>query len=282
MIKRILIPLDPSPYTDTAVKMGCIMAKLHHAELTGLVVLDIPGINKSIGPTPLGASYYAEKLGAAKQKQARNHIDRLLLKFKKKCDNEGVKHQEAECQGSPSERIISESIYYDAVIIGMRTYFRFATTNKPGDSLDNILDHSITPVYAVPASYTFPKMPPGKMNVLIAFDGSLPAARAIQRFVQLAMPDVMNVLLLSSHDDKETAEYYLDHAEAYLKAYSISNVEKNWTSQNIIAAVENKYLDWADFVVVGAHSKKGLIDFMLGSLTKQLIKLAKKPVLIGQ
>jgi hypothetical protein len=34
MIKRILIPLDPSPYTETALEMACFMAKHHHAELT--------------------------------------------------------------------------------------------------------------------------------------------------------------------------------------------------------------------------------------------------------
>jgi len=46
--------------------------------------------------------------------------------------------------------------------------------------------------------------------------------------------------------------------------------------------MEEQYLDWATIVVVGAHSKRGLYDFMLGSLTKYLIKEAKKPVIIGQ
>ena len=53
MIKRILLPLDSSPYTDTAMEIGCDLAERHGAELTGLVILDIPGIEKSIGPVPL-------------------------------------------------------------------------------------------------------------------------------------------------------------------------------------------------------------------------------------
>ena len=61
MVKSILIPLDPSPYTDSAIEIGCRMAKYHGAQLTGLVILDIPGIEKQIGPVPIGASYYADK-----------------------------------------------------------------------------------------------------------------------------------------------------------------------------------------------------------------------------
>ncbi len=118
--------------------------------------------------------------------------------------------------------------------------------------------------------------------MLIAFDGSLPSARALQRFAQLAVPDTTEVTLLMSDPKREAAGYYLDQAEAYLNTHSIHDVKKEWTSQNIIKAMEEQYLDSATIVVVGAHSKKGLYDFMVGSLTKYLIKVAKKPMIIGQ
>jgi len=35
-------------------------------------------------------------------------------------------------------------------------------------------------------------------------------------------------------------------------------------------------------VVVGAHSRVAVIDFMIGSVARHLIDAAKKPVLIGQ
>ena len=34
--------------------------------------------------------------------------------------------------------------------------------------------------------------------------------------------------------------------------------------------------------VINAHSKRGMFDFMIGSLTRHLIEAAKKPLLIGQ
>ena len=282
MIKRILMPLDPSPFTDMALEIGTTMAKINQAELTGLVILDIPGIEKSIGPVPLGGLYYAEKVEKAKQKEAQGRIQALQEKFKNKCEKEGVAYRLAEQQGSPSERIIQESIFYDAVIIGMRTFFHFETQDTPGDSLEKILDETITPVYAVPEKFDLPRIPDEKIKVLIAFDGSLPSARALQRFAQLAPVDIFEVKILISEEDEKKAKYYLNEAETYLKSHNVHDIQKEWIKDDILKKIDDKYLDWAHVIVVGAHSKRGLFTFMVGSLTKHLIKIAKKPILIGQ
>ena len=282
MIKRILIPLDPSPYTDSALKIGTTMAKINDAEITGLVILDLPGIEKSIGPVPLGGLHYAEKIEKAKREEANQRIHELLAKFHRHCEEADVTYREAELQGSPSERIIKESIFYDAVIMGMRTHFHFETQDEPGDSLDKILDETITPVYAVPEKLELPNVPFEKIKILIAFDGSLPSARAMQRFAQLAPMDIFEVKLLISEDEEDKAKYYLDQAEAYLNRHNVQNIEKKWVKDNIIKTIDEEYLDWADVLVVGAHSKQGLFGFMVGSLTKHLIKVARKPILIGQ
>ena len=282
MIKRVLIPLDPSPYTDSALKIGTTMAKINGAEITGLVVLDLPGIEKSIGPVPLGGLHYAEKVEKAKRDEAHQRIHELLDKFRQQCEDAGVSYREAEQQGSPSERIITESIFYDAVIIGMRTYFHFETQDTPGDSLEKILGETITPVYAVPEKLELPNLPMEKIRVLIAFDGSLPSARAMQRFAQLAPVDIFEVQLLISEENEDNAHYYLDQAEAYLKSHNVQNIEKKWIKDNINKTIDQQYLDWAHVLVVGAHSKQGLFNFMVGSLTKHLIKEARKPILIGQ
>ena len=282
MIRRILIPLDPSPYTDTALATGCTFARELGAELTGMVVLDIPGIEKSIGPVPLGGFYYAERLEKHREEEARERIRSLLSKFQEKCESEGVAHRETEHQGAPGEQIIRESLFYDAVVMGLRTFFHFETSDRAGDSLEEVLDHSITPIFGVPESFTFPNFPEEKIKVLVAFDGSIPSARALQRFAQFAFPEAMEVTLLNSDEDKDKAMYFLAQAEAYLRTHSIANIKKEWTTQDIIDTIDQDYLNAADFVVVGAHSKKGLFDFIVGSLTRHLIDAAKKPVLIVQ
>ncbi len=164
----------------------------------------------------------------------------------------------------------------------MRTFFQFETKDSPGNSLDEILDETITPIYAVPEKLIIPQIPQEKIKVLIAFDGSYPAARALQRFAQLAPPQIFEVLVLTSHEEKEKAFYLLEQAETYLRCHQFQHIQKKWVTEHIIDAIKDTYLDWAHVVVVGVHSKKGMFNFMVGSLTKFLIKMARKPLLIAQ
>jgi nucleotide-binding universal stress UspA family protein len=284
MIKRILVPLDPSPYTDSALELACFIAKRRNAELTGLVILDIPGIERSIGPTPGGAIHYAEVLEKTKIKEADDHIKKLLDKFKKICILNGVGYNHAKYQGSPSERIIMESAYYDAIIVGMRTFFDFETEDETfiGHPIEKILGESITPVYAVPKDFQINTVSDQKFRVLIAYDGSLLSARALQRFAQLGLPDVLDATIITSQQDKTIADYLLDHAQEYLSSHGFQNIKKVCTKDNIIDMIDKEYLEQTDIFVVGAHSKRGLFDFMIGSLTRHLLAIEKKPVIIGQ
>ncbi len=280
MLRRILIPFDPSPCAAAALEYGCLLAKRQDAEITAVVVLDLPGIEKSIGPTPLGGIYYAEQLERAKEKRAHEHIQTLLGRFRDTCQRAGVAHRDAELQGSPSEQIINNSVFYDLVVMGICTHFHFETENAPGNSIEKMLSHAVTPVLTVPANF----IPRTKMNVLIAFDGSLPSARAMQGFVRSFNASAIetDITLLMSGIDETVARFHLDSACAYLNAHNFCNVRVDRTEQDIIEIMDEKYLPWADLIVLGVHSKKGLLDFMIGSLSRHLIKNGTKPLLFGQ
>ncbi len=62
MIKRILVTLGRSEYSQAAIEMGIQIAKTHKAELTGIVVLDAESIKKSVGSMPAGAIKLAKKM----------------------------------------------------------------------------------------------------------------------------------------------------------------------------------------------------------------------------
>jgi nucleotide-binding universal stress UspA family protein len=282
VIRRILIPLDPSPYSESALHLGCIIAKVYNAEVTGLVILDIPGIEDSIGPIPIGGIHLAEKLEKEKKEEARQRIGHLTDKFRKKCEDEGVAYKEAQRQGSPSTQILNESIYYDLLIVGLRTYFHFETSEKYGSSLDKLLKQSVTPIYGVPENLHLLVKPDRKIKVLMAFDGSPLAARAMQRFSLMITPDLYDITLLNSSDNQDEGEQILIRAEEYLNSHMITNIQKVWTNDNIIDVIKNKYYEEMDGFVVGAHSRDGIFDFLVGSLTKFLVKSAQKPVFIGQ
>ena len=139
----------------------------------------------------------------------------------------------------------------------------------------------MTPVMGIPESYVKPE-PGSRVKSLILFDGSLPAARSLQRFAQLARPEFTDATLVMAGSDEELANYQLKRAAHYLAAHGFDAVRSEWTEDDIVEAVDERYLDAADLVVLGAHSKVAVIDFLIGSLTRHLIEVARKPILIGQ
>ncbi len=276
MIRRILAPLDPSLYGKAVIDYACFLAAGHRTEVTGVVVLDIPEITRSVGPVAPGGMYWAKRFEAAKINDAKEHVEVMLSEFKQHCSEKNIKHIEAEVQGSPSEQVLFESTFYDLVVMGLRTNFHFETDPRYGNSLEKIIQQSITPILAVPKKFK----PIEK--VLIAFDGSFPAARAMKRFAHLASGFNFEINILMAGSDEETAQYYLDYAEKYLRAYNVKNIKKTYTDKDLRKVLEEKYMDWADLIVTGLHSKHSIKEIFVGSHTKYLIREANKPLFIGQ
>jgi nucleotide-binding universal stress UspA family protein len=281
MIKRILVPLDPSEFTETAIRTACAIAKINGSTITGLVILDTEGIHDSIGPLPPGVSFYAKELASSKIEKSKVHIRNLLSKYKKYCVEQGVDFVEAQRQGSPSQRIIETAMFYDVIVTGMRSYFHFETDDHSGESLDHVLDRTVTPVFAVPKSYPTPVVN-GKHKVLVCFDGSQSSARAMQRFAQLRAPENIDYTIVMCHKDENYATAMLEEAEQFLISHNAHEVSTRYYNEDILNVVTNKYLEDFDFVVLGSHSKKGIFDFLVGSLAKFMIDDSKTPIFLGQ
>ncbi len=282
MLKRILLPLDPSPYTECATAFAISLAKIYGAEITGLVVLDIPGINASTGPLPPGVSFYAKELEHTKIDRAKVHIQNLLSKFKSKCDEAGVKHRESNAQGSPSERICEFSKFYDILITGINNQFQFETHEELENTLDSILDKSVTPIIAVPEKFSNFHSSSNVFKVMIAYNGSLPATRALHDFAQLNFPKEIEATVFISDEDSEQAEAMFENVSEYLKAHNITHIHKLLTPEDKISAFNSKLLEEYDMVVLGAHSKIGIFDFLVGSLARHLINENKAMLFLSE
>ena len=266
MIRRILLPLDSSKYTQTGLHYAIDLAKRYDAEISGMVVLDLPGINDSIGPYVAGGVEYAELFREKELKQAQEHIERLLHQFSETCQANNIKHREFEYQGSPSENIIKESFFFDLLIMGLRNYFHFDPTQVKEESLEKILDYTITPILAVPESNHSLK------NVLILCDGTPSSARALQRFSHIAERNTFRITLLATMKDKKEADFFLSRSTAYLEAYSLSSISTKWSPHPSREALEKEFLQDIDLIVFGIHQHKTLKEYILGDLARYFIR----------
>jgi len=275
MLKRILLLLDASSYSDAAIDYAIYIAKRQRATIFSLTIMDIPDIDAELSSTPVGGFYWAEKLERKKLRDSEQKLEQIIIKFIKKLEDENIKFVMEKVQGIPSNKIIEYSQFYDIVVMGMRSFYHYESNNKEEQSLENILRHSITPIFAVPNNFQSIK------NVLIAYDGSFAVSRAIQRFSHLASVQNFNIILLTSHSEEVKIKRLQKHAVDYLKSYGITNINCVITKEDIKEEIKNNYLDWSNLIVLGVHSKNIFKDFFVGSLTKKLIRINQKPLFIG-
>ena len=289
MINRILVCLDKSTYTDSAIDYACWLAKQHDASLEGLVVLDAKGIQRSEAMVPLGQIHRAKTRIAAKEKEYHQLIEELLEKFTKSCDAAGVRHTEFEMQGAPAEAILTESNYFDCVVIGLRTFFTYSSgagedeiygtaDDEPGDSLEEIMDQSLAPVFAVPLTW----QPDDEFDVLIALNGSVHSMRALRQFAGLYGHTKVNITLLHCSDGSDGHMEMLTKSAAYLRAHGFDHVVSRTESGEIRDVLDDEFIAPFDLVVLGAHgNKSAVVEFFTGSLCKKLIERQSKPLLIA-
>ncbi len=278
MIKRILLPLDSSEYSGAATRFACFLATHHDAEVTGMVILDIHGIEKSIGAAPPGGMYYAGKLEKQKEEEAKSHIREMLDAFAETCRQAGVRYTESERQGSPSERIADESNYYDLIVMGAHTHYNFQERGKRNPLFD-VLDKCTAPIYAVPRSFSVDSLPDERIKAAVVIDGSPASARAVQRFAQLAMSSRIVATIIAAHHERALAEFALAETAHYLRSHGI-HVAETVTGGSPRQIVET-YSQTHDVFVVGEHHKSGLMKLFGGDLTKLLVENDSKPVLIS-
>ncbi|GBD89533.1 universal stress protein family protein [bacterium BMS3Abin04] len=240
-----------------------------------MTILDITAIEESVGSVPLGGIYWAEKLEEAKIGEVNNNLSLAEKKFTELCMNDNVNYNLEESKGIPSDWILKKAKFYDLVLMGMRTYFELENPDKAGDTIKKVLNHSVIPILVVPENYV------DIQNVLIAYDGSMQATRALHGFVRLARVLNFNVKLVNSTSDKKYAEFLRTNLKEFFEAYGIKNVEFIHTEENIIDIIDDKFYRKNDLFVIGAHSKNAVKEFFIGSLTRYLIDKNDKPIFLG-
>jgi nucleotide-binding universal stress UspA family protein len=271
----MLVGLDGSTTGESAVELGIRWAKRHGALLVGIGIVDEPAIRRP-EPVPLGAAIYKARLDEEQMHEARVEVEQRLERFVLRCAEAGVACKLLEDVGLPSEQILTEAQRYDLVVMGREARFRFETPARADDTLLRVIKHGPRPVVAVPAS-----LPAGEA-ALVAYDGSLQAARALFAFWATGLADSMPVHVASSHQDAGEAAARADRAIRFLRAHGIEAERHVEQADRAPAAVLlEKAADVnAGLIVAGAFGQPALREFFLGSATRSLLRDGPFPMFL--
>ena len=124
----------------------------------------------------LGETKFMHQLNRKLLHEATRRAEQVLEAAAIRCAEEGVAFKPLEDVGDPYVRIPEESHRYDLVLLGRVTHFEFGFDKIADDTLTRILRESPRPVVVVPST-----LGDGEA-VVVAFDGSVQASRALQAF----------------------------------------------------------------------------------------------------
>jgi nucleotide-binding universal stress UspA family protein len=209
---------------------------------------------------------------------ARREVEQFLEQFALRCAEAGVAAKLLEDVGMPAEEICLESQRYDVVLLGQKTRFHFETHEDRNDTLPKVLKSCPRPVVVAPL------VPHEGGQVLVAYDGSLQAARALSEFpaTGLAGLGMSSVQVVSIATDRGVAARNAERAVDFLRFHEIRAesspiVTGRTTSEVLLEQVCQRN---AGLVVMGAYGQSSLREFFLGSVTRSLLEESPAPVFL--
>jgi nucleotide-binding universal stress UspA family protein len=275
MIKGILVGIDGSAFTASALELGIRWAKEFGALVVGIGVVDEPHIQRAEA-LPIGATYFKSQKGQAKLAQARHKVDQLLEHFAVRCADAGVPYTPLEDVGDPAERIELESQRYDVVLLGKETHFESDSQIAEDDTLLRVLRQGCRPVVSVPAQLTDTR------RVLIAYDGSLQAARALQSFEASGLARERSIHVVTAAGTRLEAARIADRAVQFLSLHDrpAQPLALENTGQPADLILEQAHKLNVDLLVMGAYGRPSFREFFMGTVTRLVLKQSTVPVFV--
>ena len=275
MLRRLLVALDGSPVNQASQRLAIDLAIKHSFHLTGLGVLDEPDIRRPEA-VPLGGMSFKEEKDEAILEQARTKIEGFLKSFSQACVRSEVQHDVKLRNGTPHAEVAAESREHDLVVIGGKTYFRFATREGEGDTLEQLARRMTRPMLIAPLELESLD----NRDVMVAYDDSIPAARALQLFQLSDLYAESKIHVVSVHHQRETASEWGRKAVHFLQAHGrevdLLPIQSRGSLNELLRA-EIETLR-PGLLVMGSFGRKGLREKLFGSTTEHFLFKYSSPV----
>ena len=275
MLKRILVGLGGTDYTVSAINQAVALAMVHHAEVTGVSIIDERRLAYS-GPLPIGGSAYAHELANDRMEKAKERGEWAAQELTEACRAAGVRTRVLREVGEPFTLLIDQARYHDLMIFGLRSLFEFDLVPDPHNALVRLVQAGVRPLLAVSKGFYPVK------KVLIAYSGSMESAKAMKRFVQMRLWPDAKLRIVTFEHAAEKAEQLVRDAAEYCRAHGLEPEEAlvpDSARTHLLPYAE----EWgADLTVVGNSAKNLLLRRIFGETALHAIQNANRPLFLAQ
>lgn len=267
MYKTILLHADAARSAPERLRLAALLAARQQAHL---VCAAMTGISRHV---------YRQATGLA-QAEARQVLDahaRLAATLGlSSCEHRLV---EDDAYGG----LVLQSRYADLLVLGQPDRDDPATGALLQDLPEYVILNSCCPVLLAPIAGRFDTI--GE-NVLLAWDGSLQAARAVARALPLlALARRVQVLMVDpvsgpdQHGEEPGADIALFLARHGVRVEVGSLQSAGEVGETLLAAADQAQ---SDLLVMGAYGQSRVREIMLGGATSAILACAALPVLLAR
>lgn len=277
MARNFLIPTDGSDYSRTALEYGIYIAKYMEARLIGMHVVDVKIVQ---GPLFSDIAFYSgmpayyeflPRIEEALNKRG----DTILKAFDDRCREAHMPAEVKKVTGLIDEMIVEEGKKADWILLAQRgEHYHLTTGGLLGSTAGSVVRKSRTPVMVTPAEFREIE------SMGIAYDGSPPAAHALEMAAELSKTARWPLTTITVCDDSKLAAELARKVEDFLEPYEIDNemiVLSGKADREIAKFIEEGAVE---LMVMGAHSHVTLRDLFLGSTTTHVIRNSRIPVFV--
>jgi nucleotide-binding universal stress UspA family protein len=276
MIKSILLSVDGSTYTGAQVKHCIQLARafeslVHVISIVDIRIFEWATVMSTDGFVPVIPSTVYQN---ESKKMLDTKADAVLAKCSRILKSEKVEFDTQKIAGPPADIICDHGHMVDMLIIGARGEFAKWESKWIGATLEVVVRQFNKPILITPEKEcTIAK-------ILIAYDGTNKANKALQMAAFFATKLAIPVVILSVHDNERLRNKNLLEAKTYLEPYNIS-----LEAIGLSGAPEKEILKTAkarkcDLIIMGAFGHSRIREAILGSTTDYVMRNSALPVLL--
>jgi nucleotide-binding universal stress UspA family protein len=254
-----------------ARRLSCELVGVHVLDsrmLEGPLMADISGW---IGAQPYGNQLQQFREVLEKKGEA------VMAAYNERCVKAELPESGVIRMGHPAAVILEEEEKVDAVVLGQRGIHADLLGESMGSTTEKVVRHSAKPCMVTPAAFkTIGK-------ILAAYDGSEHAGHALQVAVEWAKALQVELLVLTAADENDGSE-----ANRLAQAGREQAEQSGCKAVHMVAEhqrpadaiLESALEQGCDLVVMGAYGHSRIREWILGSVTHQVLVGAKCPVLL--
>jgi nucleotide-binding universal stress UspA family protein len=285
VIGQIVAGIDGSPHSLAAFQYALDLARRVTAQVKVVFVVDSRKTDLPIIYTASHFDYGFERVYVPPEPGLKGFYDRVrqdIRSFAEKCLSQCARDAELAKvplvpvlrDGLPSGILTEEARSGDLLVIGQKGENAHIVRAIVGSTTEDVVRSTPRPVLVCPASFRSPS------RVLFPYDGS-PVAEGALQFCVNAFGSIWEEMVVLTVTEEMEESFPYDTELGYLGTHGIPYRLLMEAGKPIDTIPRVARREKSDLILIGAHGRHKLKDYLLGSTASHLIRRSELPVLVA-